>query len=84
MNSEKVLHLPKCIIESPRGNDCDISGVTLEEFRHKSKCTVKLLGKVNTKIADRKLWEHGYLSTYIRDYIQNPASREFETVPVPA
>jgi hypothetical protein len=84
LNGEKVLHLPKCIIESPRGNDCDISGVTLEEFRHKSKCTVKLLGKVNTKIADRKLWEHGYLSTYIRDYIQNPASREFETVPVPA
>lgn len=84
LNGEKLIHLPKCIIESPRGNDCDISGVTLEEFKEKAKVKVKILGKVNTKVADTKLWQHGYLSTYIHDYIRNPASRECERIPVPA
>jgi hypothetical protein len=84
LRDQKVIHLPKCIIESPRGNDCDISGMSLEEFRAKAKITVKVLGKVNTKVADKKLWEHGYLSAYIHDYIRNPSSKEFERVPVPA
>ena len=84
LNGEKVIHLPKCIIESPRGNDCDISGMSLEEFKEKSKVTVKILGKVNTKVADKKLWEHGYLNSYIHDYVRNPASKEFEQMPVPA
>jgi hypothetical protein len=83
LNGEKVIHLPKCVIESPRGNDCDISGVTLEEFKEKAKVQVKLLGKINTKVADRKLWEHGYVSTYIHDYVANPVSKEFERIPVP-
>ena len=83
LNGEKVVHIPKCIMESPRGNDCDISGVTLEEFKEKAKCKVKILGKVNTKVADKKLWEHGYLSSYVRDYIANPAAKEFEAIPVP-
>jgi hypothetical protein len=84
LNGEKVVHLPKCIMESPRGNDCDISGVTLEEFKSKAKCAVRILGKLNSKVADKKLWEHGYLSTYVRDYLGNPASKEFEQIPVPA
>ena len=84
LNGEKVIHLPKCIIESPRGNDCDISGMSLEEFKEKSKIKVKILGKVNTKVADKKLWEHGYLNSYIHDYVRNPASKEFERMPVPA
>src|SRR6266705_792634 len=84
LNGEKVIHLPKCIIESPRGNDCDISGMSLEEFKEKSKVKVKILGKVNTKVADKKLWEHGYLNSYIHDYVRNPASKEFERMSVPA
>jgi hypothetical protein len=83
LNGEKFIYLPKCIIESPRGNDCDISGMSLEEFKEKSKVKVKILGKINTKVADTKLWEHGYLSSYIHDYVRNPASKEFERVPVP-
>jgi hypothetical protein len=83
LNGEKFIYLPKCIIESPRGNDCDISGMSLEEFRERSKVKVKILGKINTKVADTKLWEHGYLSSYIHDYVRNPASKEFERVPIP-
>ncbi len=84
LNGEKILYLPKCILESPRGNDCDISGMTVEEFQAKAHCKVRVLHKVNTKLADKKLWEHGYLSTYVRDYLSNPAAKEFEQVPVPA
>lgn len=84
LKGTKVVHLPKCVIESPRGNDCDISGVTLDEFKAKSGCKVRILGKINTKVADTKLWEHGYLSTYIRDYVNNPAAKEYEQIPVPA
>lgn len=84
LDGEKVVHLPKVVIESPRGNDCDISGVTLGEFERKAGCKVRILHKVNTKLADRKLWEHGYLSAYVRDYLSNPAAREFEQIPVPA
>jgi hypothetical protein len=84
LTGQKVIHLPKCIIESPRGNDCDISGMSLEEFKEQAKVRVQVLGKVNTKVADKKLWEHGYLSGYIHDYLRNPASKEFERVPVPA
>jgi hypothetical protein len=84
LNGEKVVHVPKCVMESPRGNDCDISGVTLEAFEKKTNCKVKVLHKVNTKLADRKLWEHGYLNTYIRDYAANPVSKEYEQIPLPA
>lgn len=84
LNGEKVVYVPKCVMESPRGNDCDISGVSVETFEKKAHCKVRVLHKVNTKLADRKLWEHGYLSTYIRDYVANPASREYEQIPVSA
>jgi hypothetical protein len=84
LDGEKVIHLPKVVVESPRGNDCDISGVTLEEFEAKARCTVRILRKVNTKLADTKLWQHGYLSQYIRDYLSNPVSREFEQTPIAA
>src|SRR3989449_7550222 len=84
LNGEKVIHLPKVVIESPRGNGCDISGVTLDEFEAKARCKVRIRHKVNTKLADTKLWQHGYLSHYIREYLSNPASREFEQVPIAA
>jgi hypothetical protein len=84
LNGEKVIHLPKVVVESPRGNDCDISGVPLEEFEAKARCKVRILHKVNTKLADMKLWQHGYLSQYIRDYLSNPVSREFEQIPIAA
>lgn len=84
LTGEKVIHLPKAVIESPRGNDCDIRGVTLEEFEARARCKVKVLHKVNTKLADRKLWEHGDLGTYVREYLANPVSKEYEQVPVAA
>src|SRR2546428_163491 len=80
----QVVHLPKAVVESPRGNDCDISGVTLEEFEAQARCKVRILHKVNTKLADTKLWQHGYLGQYIRDYLSNPVSREFEQIPIAA
>ncbi|MEK6604939.1 MAG: hypothetical protein AABY77_03525, partial [Nitrospirota bacterium] len=84
LSGEKVIHVPKVVIESPRGNNCDISGMTLDEFEARAHCKVKVLHKVNTKLADRKLWEHGYLSTYVREYLSNPATREYEQIPVAA
>ncbi len=84
LNGEKVIHLPKVVIESPRGNNCDISGMTLEEFEAKAGCKVRVLHKVNTKVADRKLWEHGFLSIYVREYLANPLTREYEQIPVAA
>ena len=58
--------------------------MTLDEFEAKARCKVRILHKVNTKLADTKLWQHGYLSHYIRDYLSNPASREFEQIPIAA
>ena len=84
LTGEKVIHLPKVVVESPRGNDCDISGMTLEAFEAKAGCKVRVLHKVNTKLADRKLWAHGYLNAYVRDYLSNPVTREYEQVPVAA
>ena len=84
LNGEKVIHVPKVVLESPRGNDCDISGMTLGEFEARARCKVRVLHKVNTKLADRKLWEHGFLNVYVREYLSNPATREYEQIPVAA
>ena len=84
LSGEKVIHVPKVVLESPRGNNCDISGMTLEAFEAKARCKVKVLHKVNTKLADRKLWEHGFLSDYVREYLSNPATREYEQISVAA
>ena len=56
----------------------------LEEFEAKARCKVRILHKVNTRLADTKLWQHGYLSHFIRDYLSNPVSREFEQIPIAA
>src|SRR3989454_11373910 len=52
LNGEKVLHLPKVVIESPRGNGCDISGGTLDQFAAKARCKGRIPPQGNNKLAD--------------------------------
>jgi hypothetical protein len=41
------------------------------------------LHKINSKQSNRKLYEKGYLKNYVEDYLYNPLSKQFETVPLP-
>ncbi len=82
--TQKVLHIPKCVMQSGRGPYTDIAGVTLEEFLRKTGVTVKVLHKVDTRFANTRLFRNGHLKTYVEDYVRNPLTQSYETLPLPA
>ena len=84
LTTEKVLHIPKCVMQSGRGEDTDIAGVTLEQFMRKTGVRVKVLHKVNTHFANRLLYRKGHLKNYVEDYLGNPLTQQYETLPNPA
>jgi hypothetical protein len=84
LTTEKVLHVPKCVMQSGRGEDTDIAGVTLEQFMRKTGVRVKVLHKVNTQFANRLLYRKGHLKNYVEDYLGNPLTQQYETLPIPA
>ncbi|MBM4119729.1 MAG: hypothetical protein ACKOBZ_02390 [Nitrospira sp.] len=84
LTGEKVIHVPKCIMQSGRGHYMDITGVTLEDFMKRTRVTVKVLHKVNTDFANRQLWRNGSLKQYVEDYVKNPLTQSYEALPVPA
>jgi hypothetical protein len=84
VTTEKVLHIPKCVMQSGRGDDTDIAGVTLEQFMKKTGVRVKVLHKINTQFANRLLYRNGLLKTYVEDYLSNPMTQQYETLPIPA
>ena len=72
LTKEKVIHIPKCVMQSGRGPYMDIAGVTLEEFIRKTRVKVKVLHKIDTTFANKRLYGKGSLKHYVEDYLSNP------------
>ena len=84
LTNQKRLHVPKCIMESGRGTNMDIKGVTLDEFTKKTGVTVKILHKIDTKFANSRLYRNGTLQNFVEDYVRNPWAAEYEALPCSA
>ena len=81
LSGQKVLHIPKCIMQSGRGSYMDIAGVTLEQFIQKTGVKVKVLHKIDTRFANQLLWRNGSLKQFVEDYVQNPLTQAYESLP---
>ena len=84
LTTEKVIHVPKCIMQSGRGPFTDITGVTLEQFTEKTGVKVKVLHKVDTRFANEQLYRNGSLQNYVENYVRNPMTQAYEALPRPA
>lgn len=84
LTGQKRIHVPKCVMESGRGPNMDITGVTLEEFTKKTGASVKVLHKIDTKFANARLYRNGTLQNFVEDYVRNPRSAEYEALPLSA
>ncbi len=84
VTKEKVLHIPKCVMQSGRGPYSDIMGVTLEQFMKKTGVKVKVLHKVDTRFANEQLYRNGSLRNYVEQYLKNPLTQAYEALPRPA
>lgn len=84
LTTEKIIHVPKCIMQSGRGPYTDITGVTLDQFTQKTGVKVKVLHKVDTRFANEQLYRNGSLQNYIENYVRNPMVQEYEALPRPA
>lgn len=82
LTQEKVIHIPKCVMESGRGRHMDIAGVTLDEFVKKTGVTVRVLHKIDTRFANARLYRNGSLQNYVEDYVRNPLTRVYEQLPL--
>ena len=84
LTKEKVVHIPKCIMQSGRGPYSDITGVTLEQFAKKTGVTVKVLHKIDTRYANELLYRNGSLQNFVENYLRSPMRQEFDALPRPA
>ncbi len=84
LTNEKVIHIPKSVMQSGRGPATDIAGVTLEEFMNKTGVKVKVLHKIDTNFANQRLYRNGSLTHYVQDYLRNPLTHAYEALPRPA
>ncbi len=84
LTNEKVIHVPNCVMQSGRGPDTDIAGVSLAQFARKTGVRVKVLQKVDTKFANQRLYRNGSLRHYVEDYLHNPLTQAYEALPRPA
>ncbi len=84
LTTEKIIHVPKCIMQSGRGPYTDITGVTLDQFTQKTGVKVKVLHKVDTRFANEQLYRNGSLQNYVENYVRNPMVQAYEALPRPA
>ncbi len=84
LTTERVVHIPKCVMQSGRGDYTDIAGVTLDQFIKKTGVKVRVLHKIDTAFANRRLYRNGYLRNYVEDYVRNPLTQSYEALPLPA
>ncbi|WP_447972532.1 hypothetical protein [Nitrospira sp. Kam-Ns4a] len=84
LTTERVVHIPKCVMQSGRGDYTDIAGVTLAQFIKKTGVKVRVLHKIDTAFANRRLYRNGYLRNYVEDYVRNPLTQSYEALPLPA
>jgi hypothetical protein len=82
--TEKVIYVPKCVMQSGRGRYMDIAGVTLEQFMRHTGVKVRVLHKIDTQFANKQLYRNGQLQTYVEDYLRNPLTQSYEALPLPA
>lgn len=84
LTKEKVVHIPKCVMQSGRGPYSDITGVTLEQFMKKTGVKVKVLHKIDTRFANEQLYKNGSLQNYVEHYVRNPMTQPYEALARPA
>jgi len=84
VTTQKRIHVPKCMMQSGRGQYMDIGGVSLEQFMKKTGVKVTVLHKIDTKFANKLLWRNCLLKNYVEDYVRNPLTQSFESLSVPA
>ncbi len=82
--TQKMIHIPKCVMQSGRGLYMDIAGVTLEDFMRKTGVKVRVLHKIDTKFANQRLYRNGLLKNYVEDYVRNPLTQAYEALPLSA
>ena len=81
---QKVVHLPRVIMEKSSNDERDISGVSFDDFKDRfPRVRFKVLHRVNSKLSNKKLYEKGYLKNYVEDYLRHPLSKKFEMVAHP-
>jgi hypothetical protein len=84
LNGDKYVYIPKCMMQSGRGHYTDIAGVTVEQFMRKTGIKARFLHKIDTRFANKLLWRNGLLKNYVEDYVRNPLTQSYETLPLPA
>jgi hypothetical protein len=84
LTNQKVIHIPKCMMESARGPYRDLEGVSLDEFVQRTGVKVKVLRKVDTKFANARLYRNGSLQNFVEDYVRNPQTPSYEALPLTA
>lgn len=84
ITKEKLVHIPKCVMQSGRGPYRDIAGVSLDDFMQKTGVKVKVLHKIDTNFANRQLYRNGFLKNYVEDYLRHPLAQSYEALPIPA
>ncbi len=83
LTNQKILYIPKCIMQSGRGPYSDITGVTLAQFAKKTGVTVKVLHKIDTRFANELLYRNGSLKNFVEDFLRSPMRQEFEALRQP-
>lgn len=84
VTKEKLVHIPKCVMQSGRGPYRDIAGVSLDDFIRKTGVKVRVLYKIDTNFANRQLYRNGFLKNYVEDYLRHPLVQSYEALAVPA
>ncbi len=84
VTKEKLVHIPKCVMQSGRGPYRDIAGVSLDDFIRKTGVKVRVLHKIDTNFANRQLYRNGFLKNYVEDYLRHPLVQSYEALAVPA
>jgi len=84
ITNQKVVHLPKVIMEKSSNDERDISGKSFDEFKEQfPRVRFKVLHKINSALSNKKLYEKGYVRNYVEDYLNNPLSKTYEGVAHP-
>ena len=84
IDRQRVVHLPRVIMEKSSNDERDISGLSFDDFKESfPHVRFKVLNKVNSDLSNKKLYEKGFLKNYVEDYLQNPLSKKFEEVAHP-
>ncbi len=84
IDQQRVVHLPRVIMEKSSNDEKDISGYSFDDFKESfPQVRFKVLNKVNSDLSNKKLYEKGFLKNYVEDYLQNPLSKKFEAIAHP-